>query len=216
MKNENYQKPFVYLPYERALNFIHEGDILLFRGKAWYSFFIRKVTQSQYSHAALASWHDKSDNGILEILEFHLLTGGVAKNLRYVVEKFPRIIDVYRPAPIKYSINYRLDSGTLIDEVEYDGKAVTNTMRGITALPYSLLNIGLFIYSYSFGLRLLNNLKIMSNDTLQKNTSYICSSAVAYSMNANYYDLVHNKADARTEPGEIANSALLNYLFTLE
>ena len=65
-------KDFVYVPYDNALSLVHEGDVLLFRGKKFWSFFIRQITQSPYSHAALASWHN-GDNELLEIVELSIL-----------------------------------------------------------------------------------------------------------------------------------------------
>jgi len=210
-------KDFKHLKYETAKPLIEEGDVLLFRSNHWYSFFIKRVSQSLYSHAALASWHsDNGDKGILEIIEFHLFSGGATKNLQNMVEQYPKIIDVYRPSPVRYDLEYCQDNGVLVNEHKYDGKAVTNTMRKLTALPYSLLKIGILAKGYSFGLRLLNNVKAISDDTLKRSFSYVCSTSVAHSMNANGYDLVKNLADGKTKPGDLASSSSLNYLFTLE
>ena len=194
---------------------IQEGDVLLFRGQRFWSLFIRQITQSPYSHAGLASWHN-SDKSILEIIEFHLTTGGASSNPEHVVEKSSGIIDVYRPSPRKYDLEYYPDTGVLIQCYDYDGKAVTSTMRRLTALPYSLFKIGLMARGKAFGLRLLNNVRAISDDTLQKSANHVCSTSIAYSMNANGYDLVKNKSDLKTEPGELAKSTLLNYLFTFK
>ncbi len=210
-------KNFIYLNYDKAKPLIEEGDVLLFRSNNWYSFFIKKISQSLYSHSALASWHSTNgEEGILEILEFHLFSGGAAKNLKNMVEQYPGIIDVYRPSPTRYELKYYPDNGVLVNEKKYDGKAVTNTMRRLTALPYSLLKIGLLAKGYSFGLRLLNNVKAISDDTLKKSFSYVCSTSVAHSMNANGYDLIKNLSDSKTKPGDLASSSSLNYLFTLK
>uniref|UniRef100_A0A6M3LFB9 Putative peptidase n=1 Tax=viral metagenome TaxID=1070528 RepID=A0A6M3LFB9_9ZZZZ len=211
-------KDLLYIPYEKARPLIQEGDVLLVRGNRWFSFFIKKFTQSPYSHVALASWHNGNDKteSILEIVEFRLFIGGASRNLSRVVDKKHKLIDVYRPSPHRCDLEYRPDNGVLINETTYDGKAVTNTMRELTALPYSILKIGLFARGYSFGLRFLSNLNIISDDTLRQSTSHVCSTSVAYSMNANGYDLVKNKADLRTEPGDLSKSPLLNYLFTIE
>lgn len=208
-------KNFVYVPYDQAKLLIQEGDVLLFRGQKWYSFLIKRITQSLYSHAALASWHN-GDNGLLEVVEFHLKTGGVARNLDNTAKAKPGIIDVYRPSPWRCDVEYSHDNGILTKVSDYDGKEVTTTMRELTALPYSLSRIGILARGYMFGLRLFNNIKSISDDTVQPFMSHVCSTSVAYSMNVNGYDLVKNKADLRTEPGDLASSPLLNYLFTIE
>jgi len=208
-------KDFIYLPYEQAKQLIKEGDVLLIRGNRWFSFFIKKITQSMYSHVGLASWHN-GNSGVLEIVEFHMSTGGVSRNLQNIVETRPKIIDVYRPSPRRYDLEYNTDRGVTTKVSEYDGRAVTTTMRELTALPYSILKIGLLSRGYAFGLRFLSNLKVMSDDTAQRALTHVCSTSVAYSMNVNGYDLVKNKADLRTEPGDLAKSPLLNYLFTIE
>ena len=207
-------KEYVYLPYEKARPLIQEGDVLLFRGRKWYSFFIKRITQSLYSHAALASWHN-GDGGLLEIIEFHFGSGGAAKSLSRIVKQNAGKIDVYRPSPRRYDVQYNNEE--IVTQItDYDGKAVTTTMRGLTALHYSLLKIGMLARGYVFGLRLLNNVWAISDDTLQQSTTYVCSTSVAYSMNANGYDLVKNKSDRETKPGDLANSPLLNYLFTIQ
>lgn len=208
-------KNFTYLSYDKARPLIKEGDVLLFRGNKWYSFLIKKVTQSLYSHAALASWHN-GDDELLELIEFNLGAGGAAKNFDHIVETHHGRIDVYRPSPRRYDLEYTHDTGILIRESEYDGKAVTQTMRQLTALPYSLFKIGLLARGYMFGLRLLNNVMSMSDDTAKQSPTHVCSTSVSYSMNVNGYDLVKNRADLKTEPGDLANSPLLNYLFTIE
>lgn len=208
-------KELTYLPYDKARPLIQEGDVLLFRGQKWYSFFIKKITQSLYSHAALASWHN-GDGGMLEIIEFHLFSGGATKNLDRIAKNKPGIIDIYRPSPQRYDLTYDHERGVVTKVSDYDGKAVTNTMRALTSLPYSLLKIGLLARGYIFGLRLLNNVWKMSDDTVQSSVTHVCSTSVAYSMNVNGYDLVKNRADLLTEPGDLAKSSLLNYLFTIE
>ena len=115
-------KNYIYLPYDKAKPLIQEGDVLLFRGQKWYSFLIKRITQSLYSHTALASWHN-GDN-ILEIVEFHLKTGGVSRNLENVVATHHKIIDVYRPSPRRYDLEYDLeyDNEVLVKVSDYDGK----------------------------------------------------------------------------------------------
>jgi len=211
-------KHLIYLPYDQAHPLIEEGDVLLCRGKKWFSFFIKQITQSPYSHVGLASWHNGHDpEDILEIVEFHLSSGGgVAKNLKNVAAIKPNTIDVYRPSPYRIDLKYDEVNGVVAQQTEYNGKAVTDTMRGLTALHYSLLNIGMVARGYMFGLRLLNNVNLMSDDSLQQSGSYVCSTSVAHSANKNGWDFVKNKSDSLTEPGDLANSPLLNYLFSIE
>jgi len=206
---------YIYLPWDSAIDLIKEGDVLLFRTKSLISFFIQRFTQSPYSHVGLASWHN--GGGILEILEFHLQTGGVARNLETISKNNPKIIDIYRPISSRFEQSYDLDQYKIVTkEIAYNGKTVTNSMRKLTALPYSLAKIGLCLRGYAAILRFFTNFKKSTDDTPKPSTTHICSSAVAYCMNINEYDLVKNTTDIRTTPGSLSRSPLLNYLFTIE
>lgn len=208
----------LYLPYSEARSYIKEGDVLLFRGKKWYSYIIKKFTKSSYSHAALASWHNGSDEPpILELIEFHAMTGGAISQLSRSVKKYSGTIDIYRPSRKAQTIkwNVKRQEAEVIN-IEFDGKKLTRTMRMLAGLPYGIMKIILMAQKYAIFARLFGNIEKMEDDTQETVSAPVCSTSVAHCFNSVGYDLVKNKADKWTEPGDLACSPSLNYLFTLE
>ena len=52
-------------------------------------------------------------------------------------------------------------------------------------------------------------------DELEDMVYPVCSTSVSYSFNKSEFDLVKNRSDEWTEPGDIAKSSGINYLFTV-
>ena len=69
--------------YPTIRNEIQDGDILLFRGKSWFSRLICWITRSPYSHSAILGWW----NGHLMVLEA-VPTGVVASRMSLVVSRY--------------------------------------------------------------------------------------------------------------------------------
>jgi len=200
------------LLYREAKPLIQEADVLLFRGRSLVSYFIGKAGETTYSHVGLASWV----NGLLEVVEFKENVGGVSSNLEKLVIKRPGIIDVYRPIPVwsKWEFDLETQTTTLVKK-NFDGKAVTKTMRKMTGLPYGYRRVWWMLKHKMVGLRLFYSSKDLMVDDVQDVVYPVCSSTAAYSFNFNGFDLIHNRSDAWTEPGQIAESTRLSYLFTL-
>lgn len=216
--------------YKDAKPLINEGDVLLFRGQGWASYFIGVAGESVYTHVAVASWHngDQKHLGLLECVEFregsmfagmfnaNAAGGGRTVNLLNEVEKYPGQIDVYRP--VDNFSRYVFDAETkttILKTVSFNGKAVTNVMRRMTGLPYGWKRI-LWLARHKLAMwRLFYNRSTLMTDTLQEIVYPVCSTAVAYAFNSNDFDLINNKADDWTEPADIARSSRLSYLFTL-
>jgi hypothetical protein len=55
----------------------------------------------------------------------------------------------------------------------------------------------------------------LTSDEIKDIVYPVCSTAVAYSFNKNSFDLIKNRNDSWTKPGDIAESTLLHYLFTM-
>jgi len=204
------------LSYKDAEPLIREGDVLLFRGRSWISFFIGRAGETAYSHVGLASWV-RNGQDILECIEFREGGGGRSSNLERQVQKYPSIIDVYRPIPrwSHWEFDSKNQNAVLIHR-SFDGRAVTHTMRHLTGLPYGWRRLWWIAKHKLAGLRLLFSTKHLMHDEVGDVIYPVCSTAVAYSFNANGYDLIHNRGDSWTEPGQIAESTRLSYLFTLE
>lgn len=201
------------IPYCEAYDLLNEGDVLLFRSKSWFGWFIKKYTTSTYSHAAITSRH----NGIIEIIEFHGITGGVTYNLARAVKQSPGLIDVYRPSPIwtRILFNGKKTSTTSIIFTPEKARKISNTMRSLTGLPYGWKRIWWFAKKKLVGLRLFYKPEDLMDDNEQEIIYPVCSTAVAYSFSKAGFDVLKNKADNWTEPGHLALSTNLNKIFTL-
>lgn len=205
--------------YSEVKKYINEGDIILFRGNGFFSKIISSYTETPYSHIGLASWingNSNTDDGVLEILEFKEGYGGRAVNFEQVVKKYSKKIDIYRSNPKFFSMKFS-ENKIETEEKDFSGKAVTTIMRKMTGLPYGWRRIW---WIFKHKLFLFRFFKLNTNglilDSVGEMVYPVCSTAIAYSFNYNGYDLVKNRSDEWTEPGEIAKSTQLNYLFTLE
>ncbi len=222
----------IMLTYQKAKPLINEADVLLFRGKGWVSFFIQKAAESPYSHVGVASWvngrHNTKD-GILDCVEFREGKGGRAVNLEIQVNNLPGQIDVYRPIPSvtqwkfcpnpNFIVKQQAEVGQepfILLRNNLDAKQVTDTMRRMTGLPYGWKRIWWLAKHKMVGFRLFTDVNSLMCDTLEDVVYPVCSTTVAYAFNKAGFDLIHNKCDQWTEPGDIARSARLSYLFTLD
>ena len=88
-------------------------------------------------------------------------------------------------------------------------------MRKLTALPYGWRRIWWMAKHKMAGLRFFYKPDDLMIDTVKDVVYPVCSTAVSYSFNKNGYDLITNRSDEWTEPGQISMSPRLSYLFTL-
>jgi hypothetical protein len=189
---------------------MQEGDVALFRGQNLLGRLIGRGSETTYSHVGILSRH----NGLIELVEFKEKKGGRTVNFDIIVEKAARYIDIYRPIPVW--LKWKVYNGEVkLVHKYFDGRAVTNTMRQMTGLPYGWKRLWWIIKHKMFGLRLLYNVNNLMVDTLEDMVYPVCSTAVAYSFNKNGFDILCNRADAWTEPGQIAMSPRLTGLFTI-
>jgi len=217
--------------YDAVKTKIREGDVLLFRGQGWISHFIGTSTETPYTHVGVASWINGNANkqeGILECVEFRegsMLSGlfgwagaggGRSVNLYQAVKKHPGCIDVYRPDPVFHEYHWDLiKKEFLLSQKDFDGKAVTRIMRRMTGLPYGWRRIWWIFKHKLLTYRIFRNTSDLVCDELDEIIYPVCSTAVAYAFTVNGFDLVNNRSDEWTEPGDLAKSAHLNYLGTL-
>lgn len=210
--------PTLILPYKDIKAKINEGDVLLFRGRGWISTIIGSQTDTTYSHVAIASWSNgdaNTDDGILECVEFREGYGGRAVSLENEVTRLPNQIDVYRPIPLFGKLIFNPETKeTEFVEKDFNGKAVTRTLRKMTGLPYGWKRILWMTKNKLVFFRLFDKSKLM-DDRLNDIVYPVCSTAVSYSFNKWGFDLINNKSDEWSEPGHIALSPRISYLFTL-
>jgi hypothetical protein len=210
----------VILPYKEAKVLINEGDILLFRGTGWISKLIYTQTQTYYSHVALASWVNgraNTEDGRLECVEFREWRGGRSISLKRAVDDHRGRIDVYRPIPTFSKISFDQETKTTnLVKKDFNGRAVTDILRDLTGLPYGWKRIWWLIKYKLVGIRVfLIPIDTFIDDKVHDIVYPVCSTTVAYAFNINDYDLIYNRSDSYTEPGDIAKSPRINYLFTI-
>lgn len=205
----------VYIPYSEAEFLIEEGDVLLFRGTGLISNLIKSVTQSEYSHVAIASRH----NGNWEIVEFREWFGGRIidfENYLRQSQASKTEIDVYRPCSHFSKLIFNSETKEVeYKRIKFDGKKITRCMRDYTGLPYSYKRIWLILKIHLFKLHALSNLDKITNELPNKELIYpVCSTISSHCFTKNDYQLLRNRNDQYIEPGHFANSPRLNYLFT--
>lgn len=191
---------------------MREADVLLFSGVSLISKFIRRFTGSEWSHIGVLS-HNK-DN-MQEVLEFREWKGGLHRPFIDVLRESNKQIDVFRPVYLFQSQSYNKKTKKIeVSETHFRPKRVTNTFRGMLSMPYSWKRIAYLSKFYLLGARLLYNNGETTLDDPTRDLFPVCSTAVAHAFNLNGFDLVKNRSDSRTVPGDLAMSARLSYLFT--
>lgn len=209
------KKQMVEVKFKDASELLNEADILLFRGKGFWSYFIKRASEGRYSHVGLATAHGANGSKIWECVEFKENKGGRIVNLQKYVELYEGKIDVYRASSAKKVYEFMPDGSIDNKNIVLKKKKITNTMRSMAGLPYGWKRIAWMAQRKVPFLRWLYNIESVSNDENKDLIYPVCSTAVAYSFAKNGYDLVHNRADMATEPSDISRSPLLSYLFTI-
>lgn len=198
------------IKFRQARNIIREGDVLLFRGQSWASYFISVAGEGVHTHVGVASWHDD----LLECVEFKEWRGGRAVNLQRQVNENPGLIDVFRPVDTFASFDFR-DGQVHSIKKKFDAKCVTDNMRKLTGLPYGWKRIWWIFRHKAIGLRLWRDNGQLVDDTVKELIYPVCSTSLAWAFSSCGFDLVKQRSDQWTEPADIARSARLSYLFTL-
>jgi hypothetical protein len=205
------------LAFEEAKPLLKSADVLLFRNKGLISRFIKSATSSIYSHIGLVDiTKDENDKPIYELIEVRQWVGGRAIRLENEIQKREDCsIDVYRSIPHFLKLEFDQDTKEILEiRKDFDNQAVTKTFRTLLGCVYGWRRIW-WIWKYKMaGLRLFTNKEKLMED---ESTPFypICSSAVSYAYSHNGYDLIYNKGDGYTSPGDLARSTRLCYLFTI-
>lgn len=206
------------LTFIEAKPLLRSADVILFKNKGIASRFIRGATSSVYSHVGIVDIvNGNGSNPIYELLEVKEWIGGRAICLKNAVEERKQdcSLDVYRSIPHFLKLHFDEKTHQVVPiRTDFDGKKVTRTFRTLLGCVYGWRRIW-WIWKYKMaGLRLFTNKDKLMED---ESTPFypICSSAVSYSYSSNDYDLIYNKGDGYTSPGDLARSTRLNYLFTI-
>lgn len=204
------------IPFKEATFLLKEGDVLLYRGNTFFSWFIRFASKSSYTHVSIASRNPENINE-WQSIQFREFVGHQVLPLIDDVKKYAGRIDVFRPAPFtcKYSLRQKV-LGHEVEErwVEYKGYEATKLIREFKEKRYGWRRIWRLS---RYNLALLRIFFRPNSNDKATNGSLppVCSTAVATAIRKVYADLTPWLSDHDTCPGDIARSSLLNYLFTL-
>lgn len=204
-----------FISYQKCVEYIQEGDILLFRGDTVISYLLQAANESQYSHVGIAG---KDSQGNWECVEMKEFYGGRSVPLLEYLQRWSGRIDVYRPiSPARImQVNY-VDQKLITNEslVYYDGALVVACMREVNKLSYGWKRIGWMAKRHVPFARLFFRVTPDTfDDELIDTWNKVCSTLVSHCIRKCWADLIKNRSDARMEPGDISKSPLIQYLFT--
>lgn len=165
-----------------AKHALHDGDLLLYRGKGLFSRWIRFAGRSPYSHAAmLAAWGDT-----WMVLEARELRGVRAVTLESQVRLYAGQIDVFTPRGVS--------------------QGAVEAMIGLCGVRYSYWGVlEAALLHLPFIRRLVN--PQLERENPGRRPVY-CSDALAWAYRTGSgRDPVPTLADRYTEPGDLGRSA---------
>ena len=189
--------PLTFADLSQSASQIHDGDLLLFRGRGIVSRLIGVAGRSEYTHAARAIWW----GDMLFCCEVRERKGGRAVTLESQVRKYPGAIDVFETNPGKRWL-------------EYDRAGALRYMRRLAGCDYGYFGV------LKAALRHLPLWRFLVRPDMndQKITSRpsFCSQACAMADRiGGRVDPVPHLADRVTEPADLARSPFYSYRFTL-
>ncbi len=204
------------LEYSKYGYLINEADLLLFNHPACTSvgWWIAKYTNSPYSHAGLAHWHDDG----LKCLEFREFIG----SREYPIEQYLKEgakIDVFRATPsveMPY-LDFADPENPTYQTIRYEftkdtASKIINTAHVLLGKPYSWWTIWQLAKTFIPFVRLGQSpLKNGPPDEQE----FVCSTLVSYSYRLNYADPVSFLSDSYTTPGDLARSELFVKMFEI-
>jgi len=170
---------------------LDRGDLLLFRGFQ----FIARPGRGLYSHAALFDWF----GSVPYVLETRAWYGARAVTLASQVERYPGVIDVYRPDLMNRWLHF-------------SRHATCHHMRLFAGRDYGWTNVLLAGLRHTPFVRWFLPVNTAETDAAQPP---FCSMAVSAAYRAGGVDPVPGLSDRLTEPNDLARSAFFTYLGTL-
>lgn len=172
------------LRYDQIRERIQDGDVLLFQGLSWISRLIRWVSNSPYSHAGIALWWQER----LMVIQaagrgVEILAASTA------VRRYDGQVDWWQPnEDVRARLNVKVLIHSSFDEL---GK------------PYGVLPLA------ALAARMFRGKERGNPDAKGKVANYFCSQLVSRCYRRAGVDLVRDKADQDTSPGDLAHSGQL-------
>lgn len=207
---------YIYVPYSEAIKYIEHGDILLYRGVTIPSFFLRLAGETPYTHVGFAA---KNNDHYISCVEMREFVGGREVNLKTQVRKHSGRVDVFKPRSPALVYDIKFDPFTVTPlSIKYPADKIVECARELTGEQYGWDLIWWLSKRHLPFVRFFTRSNLTEfDDNLVKSgiSSYVCSTLVAHCIRTNWIDLVHMRPDYRMEPGDIANSAVLQYAFTI-
>lgn len=202
----------VVIPYQRAKELIKNGDVLLFEGKGFLSFLIKKAGYTNYSHAAIV---ERIADNIL-CLEFREFRGYSQSDLENYIKVQARI-NVFRPKATFEKSSLVINNNDIYIKKEtmtYDPNKTIAMFRSMSHLPYGYKRI---FYMLQRHIPLVRSfIQPDVDDDLEPKYIYpVCSTIVSTCLRKTYVDPVPFLADICVEPGDLSRSVVLDYLFTI-
>ena len=197
------------LPYNQARTLIQEADVLLFRAGKFPSagWLITSYTGGIHSHVGLAHW----DNHRVYCVEQREFKGGRSVLLSRQAQC--NHIDVFRASPVIWTpiVN---DTVQWVEKKFTSDVAnnITDMALSLTGTDYGWRTIFEIGKGYMPFYRLVYKSK-NGDETISR--AYVCSTLVTYTYRTYYEDPCPNLNDTRTTPGDLAQSALFSYIFSL-
>jgi hypothetical protein len=206
------------LEYSKYKHLVNEADILLFHHGIMFSFgwIIGKYTYSEYSHAALAHWHD-DDVRCLEFREF------VGSREVFTIQNYLDLgcrIDVFRATPflsIPY-VDFENPENPTVQTLDFNFDRVTAnkviaTAHHLLGRKYSWWTIWQLAKTFIPFVRLRRRNIVKNGEP--DDAEFVCSTLVSYAYRLNYADPVSFLPDSYTTPGDLARSELFVKLFEI-
>jgi hypothetical protein len=206
------------LEYSKYKHLVNEADILLFHHGIMFSFgwIIGKYTYSEYSHIALAHWHE-DEVRCLEFREF------IGSRESFTIQNYLDLgcrIDVFRAAPsvsIPY-VDFENPNNPTVQTLDFDFDRIVATK--IIATAHKLLGRRYSWWTIWQLMKTLIPFVRLRQRRFEKNgepdvTEFVCSTLVSYAYRLNYADPVSFLPDSYTTPGDLARSELFVKLFEI-
>jgi hypothetical protein len=178
------------MSYEQARDQIHDGDVLLYRGRSLASRVIRWATGSPYSHAGLAVWWNRRLM-VLEAVEKGVVVTPLSSNVR----------------GYHGDVEWFTSTEAITPE---ERQRIVEVAQKELGKEYATWKAVLL------GLRRLLGLGIDRRDSVRRERKLFCSLYVAAVYNAIGRDLTKGISDSFTSPADIARSPFLRRVAALK
>lgn len=174
------------LNYKEWRDILRDGDVVMYSGSGFFSWLIKKITRSNYSHAGIVVWW----NNRLMVLEA-ISKGIVVTPLSENISHYHGDVDLFCHM-------------NLVDKWDKQHAAIRTQIS-----IHAQLQLGkkynrwrMIVYAW----RLLYRTPFDKRDAFRKSSKMYCSYYVASCYNAAGLDIVPGLADSYTTPGDIVKS----------